>query len=154
MRIALPVALIALVVAGCGNSGGSAPSTTSASRDSPKAAVQAFIDAVGKGDWKTVCSRLANEGQAELTTELDVAQHAFVPPSERDQFGQWKDCAATLGKRASAVSAVFKGAGPATSAQGRTSKTAVVTTPQGSWAVTIESPSKLWRVAGFPRSKP
>jgi hypothetical protein len=143
------------MLGGCGGGGssGSSSKTAGGSADSPKVAVQAFIDATGKADWKTVCSRLANEGQAELGTELAVAQHARVLSSEQDSFGQWKSCESTLQKRAAATRAIFSGAGPAGAEQGRSAKRATVTSPQGNWTTTIESPSKQWRVASFPQPK-
>jgi hypothetical protein len=160
-RAALLPLMLAAALAGCGDSGsgGGTPAAGSAkpaagsakpAADSPQAAVDAFVGAVSGADWKGACARLAPEGQVELSTELGL-RHAFVPQSEQDEFGLWKDCAATLGTRAAAVRAVFSGAGPAGAERTSDAHHAIVTTPEGSWAVVVENPSKDWRVARFPR---
>jgi hypothetical protein len=151
LRTALPLALLAIAFGGCGGGGGGGGGGSS---DSPKAGVEGFVAAAGKGDWKAACDRLGPAGQVSLMTELVVLKHDLVGQAEQDKFGLFKDCPSTLGRHAAGVRALISGAAPGVVQQKPGAKQATVSSPNGTWAVQLEDgpgPPTQWRVAGFPR---
>jgi hypothetical protein len=126
-------------LAGCGGGGGTPPNT-------PKGAVQGFIAAVKKGDWKAACARLEPSGLA-LQIKLHVDQR-----TETDDFGSLKDCPVSLARHAADARKVVAGADPGPLKYQREIQ-AVVGSPKGDWQLvdTLESRNKkVWQVSGFP----
>src|SRR5690349_19122234 len=122
MKAMLAAALAALVVAGCG--GSNAPPKP----DSPKHTVQAFLDYVKKGDWKSACGLLDATGKSSVPLRIGVDLN-----TELDKFGLPKNCPASFAKHAARLRAAVQGDAPGSTHAVRGAAT--VSTPHGAWAV-------------------
>lgn len=128
--------LAALVVGGCG--GSSAPPKP----DSPKHTVEAFLDYVKKGDWKSACDLLDATGKAAIPGRIGVDL-----TTELDSVGQLKNCPASLAKHSARLRAAVTGDEPAATHTVRGG--ADVATKHGPWEVARE-PAKRWQIEALP----
>ncbi len=118
-----------------------------ASPSTPKGAVQTFVADVGKSDWKGACALVDPQAQVDLIPLLHVNINA-----ELDNFGQLKDCSASLAKHAPALRTALKGADPGTTTQ-KSATLATVSSPRGSWGTILAKKpgAKRWLISGVPR---
>ena len=135
----LVLLLAVALLPGCGGSGGSGGSSKT-----PAGTVKWFRASVDDGDWKAACARLSRLGKASVAARLVI-----FSADETDEFGELKNCSASLAKHSDLLRQKLERTAP-----GKTHKlapnAATVSSPRGDWAVDTAEKTGEWRISALP----